>query len=91
MLTLNKGMGWFDPWAEKTSNGVGVSSSNRLFIICLFFKYFAEDIQILIEAAKQNNITFVYALSPGLDITYSDEEDVKRLLDKLDQVRVQSC
>ena len=59
------------------------------FVTILLFIYLPDDIRILIESAKENNITFVYALSPGLDITYSGEEDIKCLLAKLDQVGVE--
>lgn len=41
---------------------------------------------MLIESAKQHNISFVYALSPGLDIVYSNPDDVAALKMKLDQV-----
>ena len=40
----------------------------------------------LISLAKQNGISFIYALSPGLDIDYSSEEDFKALTNKFDQV-----
>ena len=41
----------------------------------------------LITAAKESNIRFVYAISPGLDMTHSDEKENKILQEKLDQVK----
>ena len=40
----------------------------------------------LIERAKQRNIRFIYALSPGLDLKYSLNEDFQYLTKKFDQV-----
>lgn len=40
----------------------------------------------LIEAATENNVTFVYAISPGLDISFSSSKDVQCLKRKLEQV-----
>lgn len=40
----------------------------------------------LIDAAHEQNVEFVYALSPGLDITYSSTKDVTALKRKLEQV-----
>ena len=37
--------------------------------------------------AKSQNILFIYALSPGLDIIYSSQKDVAALKRKLDQVK----
>lgn len=48
----------------------------------------SDELRMLIESAKQHNINFVYALSPGLDIIYSNPEDVNVLKMKLDQVSV---
>ncbi len=41
----------------------------------------------LIAVAKENDIRFIYAISPGLDITYSSSKDVTALKRKLEQVR----
>lgn len=41
----------------------------------------------LIDAAREYNIEFVFALSPGLDITFSNAKDVQALKRKLEQVR----
>lgn len=40
----------------------------------------------LIEDARQCDVTFVYALSPGLDITFSSSKEVTCLKRKLEQV-----
>lgn len=45
----------------------------------------------LITAAKDNNITFYYALSPGLDITYSSSKEITTLKRKLEQVAQFGC
>lgn len=50
-----------------------------------------EHLQGLISAAKQSGIDFYYALSPGLDITYSSLKDTAALKRKLDQVSQFGC
>ena len=40
----------------------------------------------LITAAAGHGVTFWYAISPGLSMTYAGEEDYRALLDKLEQV-----
>lgn len=40
----------------------------------------------LIGAAKEHGIEFIYAISPGLDITFSNQKEVSALKRKLDQV-----
>ncbi|XP_049956889.1 protein O-GlcNAcase [Schistocerca serialis cubense] len=51
----------------------------------------AEHLTSLITAAKENGITFYYALSPGLDITYSSAKEVAALKRKLEQVSQFGC
>ncbi|XP_071827558.1 protein O-GlcNAcase-like isoform X2 [Apostichopus japonicus] len=51
----------------------------------------AERLTSLIEEAKENNVTFVYALSPGLDITFSNTKEVTCLKRKLEQVSQFGC
>lgn len=46
---------------------------------------------MLITASKECNITFIYALSPGLDITYSSSKEMVILKRKLDQVAQFGC
>uniref|UniRef100_A0A1I8AGY3 protein O-GlcNAcase n=1 Tax=Steinernema glaseri TaxID=37863 RepID=A0A1I8AGY3_9BILA len=50
-----------------------------------------DHLQSLITAAKECDITFVYALSPGIDIIYSSAKDVKAIQEKLTQVRTFGC
>lgn len=45
----------------------------------------------LINAAKEHNIIFYYALSPGLDMTYSNPKEVGTLKRKLEQVSQFGC
>ncbi|XP_050505146.1 protein O-GlcNAcase isoform X2 [Diabrotica virgifera virgifera] len=51
----------------------------------------AEHLTGLIQAAKDQNIIFYYALSPGLDITYSSSKDITALKRKLEQVSQFGC
>ncbi|XP_066145811.1 protein O-GlcNAcase isoform X1 [Euwallacea fornicatus] len=51
----------------------------------------AEHLTGLIQAAKDQNIIFYYALSPGLDITYSSQKEVSTLKRKLEQVSQFGC
>ena len=46
----------------------------------------AEHLSGLIAAAKEQGLVFYYALSPGLDITYSSPKELVLLKRKLDQV-----
>lgn len=45
-----------------------------------------EELQSLVAAAKENDIEFYYALSPGLDMMYSSTKEVAILKRKLEQV-----
>ncbi|XP_055523311.1 protein O-GlcNAcase [Wyeomyia smithii] len=51
----------------------------------------ADHLTGLITAAHEQNINFYYALSPGLDITYSNSKEVAVLKRKLDQVSQFGC
>lgn len=51
----------------------------------------AEHLTGLISAAKENGVKFYYALSPGLDITYSNPKDIAALKRKLEQVSQFGC
>lgn len=53
-----------------------------------FFIYFKDQLTTLISAAKEHGIEFIYAISPGLDITFSNQKEVSTLKRKLDQVRI---
>ena len=41
---------------------------------------------MLIKETKDRGIEFVYAIAPGLDITFSDDKEVVSLKRKLEQV-----
>ena len=47
----------------------------------------AEHLTSLIHTAHQHGVTFIYGLSPGMDITYSSQKEMAALKRKLDQVR----
>ncbi|KAL9901026.1 O-GlcNAcase isoform 2-T2 [Glossina fuscipes fuscipes] len=51
----------------------------------------ADHLSGLIAAAKDQGITFYYALSPGLDMTYSSQKELQTLKRKLDQVSQFGC
>ncbi|XP_047539656.1 protein O-GlcNAcase isoform X1 [Vanessa atalanta] len=51
----------------------------------------AEHLTSLISEAKSHGITFCYALSPGLDITYSSQKEITTLKRKLEQVSQFGC
>lgn len=54
-------------------------NENNLFL-------FTDNLTSLIQAATDSGIEFVYALSPGLDISFSSQKDVQCLKRKLEQV-----
>ena len=47
-----------------------------------------DELKQLIAAADDCNVSFVYALSPGLDVVYTSTGDVAALKAKLDQVHM---
>uniref|UniRef100_A0A8C3CV49 O-GlcNAcase n=1 Tax=Cairina moschata TaxID=8855 RepID=A0A8C3CV49_CAIMO len=51
----------------------------------------AEQLMTLIAAAREHEIEFIYAISPGLDITFSNPKEVSTLKRKLDQVSQFGC
>ncbi|XP_030058715.1 protein O-GlcNAcase [Microcaecilia unicolor] len=51
----------------------------------------AEQLMTLISAAREYGIEFIYAISPGLDITFSNQKEVSTLKRKLDQVSQFGC
>ena len=51
----------------------------------------AEHLGSLIYLAAECNIDFYYAISPGLDITYSSPKEVSCLKRKLEQVAQLGC
>ncbi|MGH0157659.1 UNVERIFIED_CONTAM: hypothetical protein FKN15_057323 [Acipenser sinensis] len=50
-----------------------------------------EQLITLISAAKEYGIEFIYAISPGLDITFSNQKEVVTLKRKLDQISQFGC
>lgn len=65
--------------------------SNSIDIIFVLFYRNVFSATGLIAAAKEQNIVFYYALSPGLDMTYSNPKEVSTLKRKLDQVSQFGC
>lgn len=57
----------------------------------LFNFFFVDHLTGLIDAATEHGITFVYALSPGLDMSYSNSKEVTCLKRKLEQVSTFGC
>jgi len=51
----------------------------------------ADHLQSLISAAHECNVNFIYAISPGLDITYSSSKEIATLKRKIDQVSQLGC
>ncbi|EDV94572.1 GH21911 [Drosophila grimshawi] len=51
----------------------------------------ADHLSSLISSAKEAGIVFYYALSPGLDMTYSSQKEIATLKRKLDQVSQFGC
>ena len=49
---------------------------------------FSDNLTSLIESASEKGVTFVYAISPGLDIAFSNAKDVQALKRKLEQVQI---
>ncbi|CDI98119.1 bifunctional protein NCOAT [Echinococcus multilocularis] len=51
----------------------------------------AENMRSLIAAADDHNICFIFAISPGSDVVYSDEEDAAALKARLEQALNLGC
>uniref|UniRef100_A0A3B5AKR6 protein O-GlcNAcase n=1 Tax=Stegastes partitus TaxID=144197 RepID=A0A3B5AKR6_9TELE len=64
---------------------------HRMYWRDLYSAEEAEQLIALISAAKQHNVDFIYAISPGLDITFSNPKEVAALKRKLDQVKEFGC
>ncbi|XP_029376821.1 protein O-GlcNAcase isoform X7 [Echeneis naucrates] len=64
---------------------------HRMFWRELYSVEEAEQLMTLISAAKEHGIEFIYAISPGLDITFSNQKEVSALKRKLDQVSHFGC
>jgi protein O-GlcNAcase/histone acetyltransferase len=48
-------------------------------------------LRLLIQACAARGISFVYGVSPGLDIDYSRDEEVNHLLDRCEQLLALGC
>ena len=46
------------------------------------------ELQNLIASAKEHHVEFIYAISPGLDVTFSNPKEVATLKRKIDQVQL---
>lgn len=52
----------------------------------IFYTLLSEHLTSLVQSAEENGVIFFYALSPGLDITYSNAKEITALKRKLEQV-----
>ena len=50
-----------------------------------------EGLRQLMNKCKENNVIFVYGISPGLDISYSQAKELDHLKAKLDQLKQAGC
>ncbi|XP_072516217.1 protein O-GlcNAcase [Salminus brasiliensis] len=64
---------------------------HRMYWRELYTSEEAEQLMTLITAAKARDVEFVYAISPGLDITFSNPKEVAALKRKLSQVCMFGC
>ncbi|KAJ8001570.1 hypothetical protein DPEC_G00170850 [Dallia pectoralis] len=64
---------------------------HRMYWRDLYTPEEAEQLVALISSAKANEVNFIYAISPGLDMTFSNPTEVAALKRKLDQVRELGC
>lgn len=64
---------------------------HRMYWRDLYSAEEAVQIIALISAARSHNVEFIYAISPGLDITFSNPKEVTALKRKFDQVKEFGC
>uniref|UniRef100_A0AAV2LIU9 protein O-GlcNAcase n=1 Tax=Knipowitschia caucasica TaxID=637954 RepID=A0AAV2LIU9_KNICA len=64
---------------------------HRMYWRDLYSAQEAAQLTSLISAAKKHNVEFIYAISPGLDITFSNSKEVDALKRKFDQVKEFGC
>lgn len=57
----------------------------------LYSDFEANELRLMILEAKAHGIDFCYSLSPGLDIVYSDTQELNLLLKKYDQILGLGC
>ena len=60
----------------------------KIYIINSTFSIFIDLLKRLISEANSENVTFVYAISPGLDMVFTAEKEIKALESKLQQVSI---
>lgn len=48
-------------------------------------------LRALVDGSRENGVTFYYGISPGLDMAYSSDDDMRRLKAKLDQLVGLGC
>ncbi|MDP7566105.1 MAG: protein O-GlcNAcase [Candidatus Marinimicrobia bacterium] len=49
------------------------------------------DLKNLIQSCHENGLMFIYAIAPGLDISYSCEDDSSILIKKIEQIQSLGC
>lgn len=64
---------------------------HRMYWRDLYSAEEAEQLMSLISAARNHNVEFIYAISPGWDITFSNPKEVAALKRKFDQVKEFGC
>lgn len=64
---------------------------HRMYWRDLYTPQEAGDLQKLITCAKECGVEFIYAISPGLDITFSNPKEVEALKNKINQVWTFGC
>uniref|UniRef100_A0A3B4ASR8 protein O-GlcNAcase n=1 Tax=Periophthalmus magnuspinnatus TaxID=409849 RepID=A0A3B4ASR8_9GOBI len=64
---------------------------HRMYWRDLYSPQEAEQLITLISTARNHNVEFIYAISPGLDITFSNPKEVAALKRKFDQVKEFGC
>lgn len=64
---------------------------HRMYWRDLYSAEEAEQLMALISAAQSHDVEFIYALSPGWDITFSNPKEVAALKRKFDQVKGFGC
>jgi len=64
---------------------------HRLFWREKYTEEEADLLKKLIEQSHSQNVMFVYAISPGLDMTYTSEKEINALKCKLQQVKDLGC
>ncbi len=57
----------------------------------LYPKDKVNELESLIQSCKLKSIDFIYAIAPGLDITYSNKSDWKSLYNKIEQIQNLGC